>query len=624
MVKPLSPVEQLPKTDLSHTPYWRTAFRIIGRTLFCKALLQVSIWGLGDEQRAVAMGSTRDGFSSLNAVSLMEDRFSTLAQVPPRAVEPRPLPPLPPPTELLEPSPPDPSLTVPDAPQPEDTAPPGGEVTLVVDRFEVVGSTVFSEVELQTVLAPFVNRPLTLTELLQARTTITQLYVDRGYVSSRAFIPPQEPEQGTVTIQVIEGSLSDIQVEGTARLNPSYITSRLALAATPPLNVDRLVDALRLLQLDPLIASISGDLSAGVELGTSRLTVTVTEADSVDVDFVTSNSRPVSVGTWERGLFLNQRNLTGHGDRLRLGYLNTDGSDRLSASYHIPLNPRNGTVGARFEYTHSQVISQPADILGITTDSTLLDVFYRQPIILTPTQELALTLTGSWKRSRTVFLADILGEAIPFPAFGANANGEVEVFVLRFAQDWVQRGSRSVVAARSQFNLGLGGSTPLNITGDAPDGEFFSWLGQAQWARLLGPDTLLLVRGEAQLASDTLPSQELFGLGGQGTVRGYSQDRLLSDNALLASAEVRLPILRDRARQGLLQVVPFFDLGTGWNTRLPNPELHTLVGTGVGLLWTEGDYWSARLDWGIPLNGSESGNSWQASGIYFSIGLTTF
>jgi hemolysin activation/secretion protein len=218
----------------------------------------------------------------------------------------------------------------------------------------------------------------------------------------------------------------------------------------------------------------------------------------------------------------------------------------------------------------------------------------------------------------------LLGEPLPFPTFGANANGEIEVFALRFAQDWLNRGSNQVVAARSQFNLGLGGSTPLNPTGDAPDGNFFSWLGQAQWARLLGPDTLLLVRGEAQLASDTLPSPELFGLGGQRTVRGYRQDRLLTDNALLASAEVRFPLLHNRERQSLLQIVPFLDIGTGWNVRLASPNPNTLIGTGVGLLWTEADSWSARLDWGIPLNGSESGNSWQENGIYFSIGLNAF
>lgn len=554
-------------------------------------------------------------------------RDAQLTQVPPtppRSIDPRPQLPLPPPEDLLQPPPPAPELQVPSAPLPETPTTPGDDVTVVVDRFEVVGSTVFSEAELQAAVAPFVGRPLTLAELLQARTAITQLYIDGGYASSGAFIPPQVPDNGTVRIEVIEGRLSDIQVQGNSRLNSTYVSSRLAMAAAPPLNVNRLVEGLRLLQLDPLIANISGELSAGLEPGTNRLTVTVDEADSTDVDFVTSNDRSVAVGSWERGLFFNQRNLTGHGDGLRVGYLNTDGSDRLIASYQFPINPRNGTLGVYFERTGSEVISQPASILDINTKSTLLNLSFRQPVILTPTQELALSLTGSWQKSRSEFLAGLLGEPLPFPTFGANANGEIEVFALRFAQDWTNRGSNQVVAARSQFSLGLGGSTPLNPTGDAPDSHFFSWLGQAQWARLLGPETLLLVRGEAQLATDTLPSPELFGLGGQRTVRGYRQDRLLTDNALLASAEVRFPILRNRERQSLLQVVPFLDVGTGWNTRVPNPNPNTLIGTGVGLLWTEGDYWNARLDWGFPLNGSESGNTWQENGLYFSIGLNAF
>jgi hemolysin activation/secretion protein len=573
------------------------------------------------------LSSLVTGIKCLVMVAVGESLLTVpvLAQTPPRAVEPRPQPTLPPPEELLDPELTTPTLEVPDD-SPEPDLPDNtisDEVTLVVNRFEVVGSTVFSEAELQAVLVPFTG-PLTLAELLAARSAVTQLYIDAGYVSSGAYIPPQEPENGVVTMQVVEGRLAEIEVQGTSRLHPAYVRNRLALGATPPLKIDSLVEQLRLLQLDPLIANISGELSAGLEPGTNRLVVTVEEADSFDVDFVTNNQRSPLVGTWERGLFLNEGNLSGWGDRLQVGYLNTNGSDRAIADYRIPLNARNGTLAVHFEYTHSQVISEPEAILGITTDSLLADLSFRQPIIRTPTEELALSLIGSWQRSRTVYLEELTGQAFPFPAFGANDDGEIEVFALRFAQDWTKRGSRDVLAARSQFNLGLGGSTPTNLSGNAPDGNFFSWLGQAQWARLLAPDTLLLVRGEAQFANDTLPSQELFGLGGQRTVRGYRQDRLLTDNALLATAEVRLPVLRNQEHQSLLQVVPFFDVGTGWNTRLNNPDPNTLVGTGVGLLWTEDDYWSARLDWGIPLNGSESGNSWQENGLYFSIGVNTF
>lgn len=596
-----------------------TASGWVGITTTAAVLVGV----LGPSLPAAASGQSQGAGRSSNAIQIAQ---TTSPSALPRPVEPTPVPPLPAPEDLLESSPDPPQLTVP-APV---TAPPlpgestADEVTVTVEEFQVVGSTVFSEAQLQATLAPFLNRPLTLAELLQARTAITQLYVDGGYVASGAFIPPQLPENGVVVIEVLEGTLTDIQIEGAQRLNPNYVRSRLALATQPPVQISRLVTALRLLQLDPLIENISAELSAGLDPGTNRLTVTVAEADSFTVDFVTRNDRSPQVGTWERGLFLHEANLTGRGDGLQLGYLNTEGSDRLLLDYQLPINPSDGTLGIHFEFTDSEVVSEPTDILGIETNSFLVDLTLRQPIVKTPTEELALSLTGSWERSRSEFLEDLLGEAIPFPAFGANRDGEIEIFALRFAQDWVKRGNNQVIAARSQFNLGLGGSTPFDLTGEAPDSQFFSWQGQAQWARQLAPDTLLLLRGETQLASETLPAQELFSLGGQRTVRGYAQDRLLTDSAVMATAEVRIPVAHYRDRQGLIQLVPFFDIGTGWNVRLPNPTPDTLIGAGIGVLWTEGDYWRARVDFGIPLNDEESGDSLQENGIYFSIGLTQF
>ncbi|NEQ97763.1 MAG: ShlB/FhaC/HecB family hemolysin secretion/activation protein, partial [Cyanothece sp. SIO2G6] len=115
-------------------------------------------------------------------------------------------------------------------------------LTVFVERFEVMGSTVFSDAELAAVLEPFTNRELSLTELYAARSAITQLYIDQGYVLSGAFIPPQEPENDVVQIQVIEGRLTEIQVSGNQRLRSPYIRNRLALAGDPPLQLDDLVD----------------------------------------------------------------------------------------------------------------------------------------------------------------------------------------------------------------------------------------------------------------------------------------------------------------------------------------------------------------------------------------------
>ncbi|MEO1690590.1 MAG: POTRA domain-containing protein, partial [Cyanobacteria bacterium J06631_6] len=123
---------------------------------------------------------------------------------------------------------------------------------IVVKDFEVVGSSIFTEQELNQAVKSYRNRPLTLSELFQARSTITKLYTDKGYVSSGAYIPPQELANGTVQIAVLEGKLEEINVSGTEHLSEDYVASRIETAAGKPINVDSLLGALQLLRLDPL------------------------------------------------------------------------------------------------------------------------------------------------------------------------------------------------------------------------------------------------------------------------------------------------------------------------------------------------------------------------------------
>jgi hemolysin activation/secretion protein len=93
---------------------------------------------------------------------------------------------------------------------------------ITVERYEVVDSTVFSPEELAAVTAPFTGT-ISFAELLQARSAVTQLYVDQGYITSGAFIPPQTLEGNVVVIQVVEGSLEGVNVTGNRRLRSSYI-----------------------------------------------------------------------------------------------------------------------------------------------------------------------------------------------------------------------------------------------------------------------------------------------------------------------------------------------------------------------------------------------------------------
>ena len=524
-----------------------------------------------------------------------------------------PLPTLPPPEDLL------PTPTTPG--QPGDIP---GDVpdTIRVDRYEVEGSTVFSPEELAEVTAPFTGENVAFTDLLQARAAVTQLYIDNGYLTSGAFIPLQTLDNNVVIIQVVEGRLEEINVTGTDRLRPSYVSSRLRLAGRTPLNVPRLLEGLQMLQLDPLIDNISADLQAGVQPGTNRLEVEIVEADSFAFTPSIDNGRSPSVGSFRRQVSFYEGNLFGFGDRASLEYTNTDGSNGVDVSYTVPVNPRNGTVRFAFGATGSDVIEPPFDVLDISSTSRYYELGFRQPLYQNPTEELALGITLSRQESQTELGFNDIG---PFPLSpGADDQGRTRISAIRFSQEWVQRSGRHVLAGRSQFSVGVNWFDATDNEG-APDSEFFAWRGQGQWVRLLQRDALLLVRGDVQLTGDDLVPLEQIGIGGQETVRGYRQDALLTDAGALLTAELRWPVLRVPEIRGLLQVAPFVDVGIGWNNGTPDPDPNGLVGLGLGLIWQQGDNFSARLDWGIPLVDVESRErTWQEDGIYFSVVYTPF
>jgi hemolysin activation/secretion protein len=517
----------------------------------------------------------------------------------------------------LQPSPTTPSL--------EEVLPNSSPETITVKRFEVQGSTVFSAQQLAEATQPFTNRPISFAELLQARSAVTQLYLKAGYVTSGAYIPPQTIEGGVVKIQVVEGGLEAINVTVQGRLNPNYIRDRLGLATGKPLNVNRLLEALQILQFNPLIEKISAELTAGTRLGSNILEVAVETAPSFSAQAIADNGRPPSVGSFRRGVDLSEANLLGYGDGLSGTYRNTDGSNDWEVSYTAPVNARNGTLKLDYRGVDSKVIEPPFNELDLKSDYQKYALTFRQPVLQTPSEELAIGITLDYQAESTTLLG------IPFPLRGADRDGQIRFSTLRLFQQWVQRSQRDVIAANSEFNFGLpglGATTPFDaaFNSNTPTTDFFIWRGQAQWVSLLAPDTFLIARTELQLANKPIMSLEQFALGGLGSVRGYPQNALLTDNGVFASLEFRFPILRLPKQESVLQLTPFVDLGTGWNNSqglILDPN--TLLSVGIGLQWQYSKYLSARLDWGIPLIALPfQGDTWQDKGLVFSVIVNPF
>jgi len=532
--------------------------------------------------------------------------------------EPEPQPavePLPPIEELL------PRLEIaPNNPQPVPEENPG---EIIIEQFKVVGSTVFTAEELAAVLEPFTKEPISFAELLQTQEAIIQLYRKQGYITSGAFILPQSLQEGTVTIQVVEGEVEAIEIQGTRRLNPSYISSRIELGATTPLNQEQLLEKLQLLQLNPLIENLQVELAAGSSPGRSVLQVNIEEADVFAAELSIDNQRSPSVGSFRRRLQVSHGNLLGFGDGFDFSFFNTEGSNSLeNISYSFPINPRNGTITFSHSRSRNNVLEEPFNILDIESKSRTYELTYRQPLRQTPTEEFALGLTASRQEVQTFLGIDDIG---PFPlSEGADDNGKIKISAVRFFQEYTKRSSQDIFAARSQFSFGIG-AFGATVNDSEPDGEFFAWRGQAQYLRLLTPDITLLLRSDLQWSNEPLVSLEQFSLGGVSSVRGYRQSLLVADKGLFTSAEVRATVLRIPEWHVTLQLAPFFDFGTISNNSNNELESSALYSLGVGLRFSLGNSFFATLDWGIPLVEVDNlGNSLQEQGLYFTMEYKLF
>ena len=156
---------------------------------------------------------------------------------PPIVPAPSPLP-----KELPKPEPPVPGI-LPPAPVPERRG-PIPQLKVFVREIRVQGSTVFKAEDLAQVTDPYRDREITSEDIESLRLAMTMLYVKHGYSTSGTLVPDQAIVDGVLTIQVIEGKLSRIDVEGNYWFRSSYFTSRLRRDAGPPVNVHALQERL--------------------------------------------------------------------------------------------------------------------------------------------------------------------------------------------------------------------------------------------------------------------------------------------------------------------------------------------------------------------------------------------
>lgn len=495
----------------------------------------------------------------------------------------------------------------------ESLSAPGARL---ITAIRVHGYTVLTQGEIAELIAPYQNRSLQFREILELRDVITQRYVEQGYVTSGAVI---EGINGKVlSIRVVEGDLTEIRVVGERRLRPEYVTAYLErFEIGQPVNVYNIEERLQIFQQQPYLDRVEAQLLPGREKGESILQVRPVEIDSWRALFEVSNALNPSIGSVQGIVSLDFGNLAGRTDNLHLGYRGAEGLNEFDAEYDFPV----GAGGARLVLyafgADSDIVTSPFDELDISANSWTAGTRLRLPLERTVAGDTTLEFSAEWRRSKTY----LLGSGFSFVE--GPDEGVAKLAIVRSALEHLRRTQQDVFYTRLELSTGLHlfGSTDSN-DGSVPDSQFLKLHLQSQWARRLNLfESQAIVRVDGQISNDPLLGLEQFPIGGRWTVRGYRENSLIRDNAIVASAEWRIPLVRDERGVSRFEIRPFFDWSYSDNKTREALRRNTLSAVGLGLFWSPIDNLQAEVYWGEPLQTVEypGDYSLQDDGIFFSL-----
>lgn len=473
-----------------------------------------------------------------------------------------------------------------------------------VKTIKIEGNTVFSDSELKSNISRIEGSTVTVDRLTEIRNEIEKYYIEQGYISSGVFIPPQKLEDGNITIQVVEANLSIIEIKGRKRVSEKYIRSRLP-TINKPLNVNELAQDLGNLKKDPLIQNIKGELKK-IEIGKNLLSIEIIENKPFQTQIQFSDKFSPSVGNLGLELGAKHRNILGFGDTLGIDYTKTEGLDKYGIGYSLPFNTSGGTISFDYNNADSELVEEIVSAFDIQADFESVGFKIRQPIFNNDGEDAAISLEIERLNSETFVLDDV-----SFPFVEGLEDGKSRITSLRLGQEYANQGEKSLIAAQSQFNLGLD-ILDATTTEIGTDALFWSWQGNIQWIRLLDrKNTLLRTSLTTQLTPDKLLPLEQVTVGGRNSVRGYRRNLIVGDNGLILLVQGQVPLVTDSS-WGNIYLAPFFDFGTVWNNGSDNRNSpsSTLASLGLELDYQLKEFLDAKVFYGFPLIDTDDfGNS---------------
>lgn len=470
-------------------------------------------------------------------------------------------------------------------PEEMKTLPDGPKIT--VTSFSFIGNTLLSSEQLNTVVASYLNRPVSFTELQQAMTEITNAYRLEGWLV-RSYLPRQDITEGVVTIQIVEAVFGETRLKGSeaTRLNSQQLVDLATESQTSgeALNTDALDRALLLMDDLPGV-TVTGRLGKGSGSNETDLVLKMADERLLVADLGIDNSGSRSTG-YERvtgNFYLNSP--LGFGDQAAVNLIHSQGNDYGRLAYSIPLGNDGWRMGMSGSYLSYDLISSDFDSLDAKGSSSTLGINANYPII----------------RSRLKNL--YLGINLDHNQFDNEANQttttkyDIDTLSLSLNGNLYDKlGGGGANAAGLRVSRGDVDLEELNLAEDPLlEGNFTKVTYYISRQQVITENVSLYASLSGQESNSNLDSSEKFYLGGAYGVRAYPTSEGAGDDGQLVNIELRRRLPHN------FNLTGFFDWGhvtvNHDNRNNASPNSIDLKGAGVSLAWQGNSDQSLKLTW---------------------------
>ncbi len=442
---------------------------------------------------------------------------------------------------------------------------------------------------LQPLYASLIGKEVSVTNILDIADAISDAYRQRGYVISHAFVPPQRVRDGIFTIDVVEGYVATVSVEGGSAATQALVRSFFTpVTEERPLRLGTMERAL-LLANDTAGVTASGVLRPSPNTpGASDLVVTLSQSAAtggLNVD----NRGSAFQGFWTIGGDIEVNGLLRGGDQLTVSYATSpDVLQKTSGQvrYRAPVGSDGLTASGSVTVTHGEPGASLAP-LNVVTDSYAFGPRLSYPLLRSRAE--SLTLDGGFTAQYakvTVLGIDLSRDQ--WRVLDLSANYSRYLFGGSFGGSVDLSQGLGILGATRNDSLSNEGLSVLSQSGSTHGNpEFTKLSGTLHYVRTIyGPLNLAII-AQGQYGFAPLLAGEQIAFGSAPIGRGYDPGAITGDHGAGGAFELRYDQHLPDYFIELLQPYVYYDTAKVWNRHSAAAGVQITgsgaVGTGSGL-----------------------------------------